>query len=59
MKAVFSRMHGKHIPIIGMTGNSSEDGRLDCFTAGMDNCISKPFERQEMLSALREAFQED
>ena len=57
MKAVSFRIHGKHIPIIGMTGNSSEDGRLDCFAAGMDNCITKPFERQEMLTALHEAFQ--
>ena len=54
MKAVCSRIHGKHIPIIGMTGNSTEDGRLECFTAGMDDCISKPYEMQEMLRVLAE-----
>ena len=52
IKTVSSRLHGKHIPIIGMTGNSTEDGRLDCFAAGMDNLISKPFERQEILRIL-------
>ena len=52
IKTVSSKIHGRHIPIIGMTGNSTEVGRLDCFAAGMDNLISKPFERQEILHVL-------
>lgn len=52
IEAVSSMIHGNHIPIIGMTGNSTEDGRLDCLKAGMDNNISKPFERKEMLCVL-------
>jgi PAS domain S-box-containing protein len=56
IQAVSSRIHGKHIPIIGMTGNSTEDGRLDCFAAGMDNYISKPFDREEMLHAMEVVY---
>ena len=56
IEAVSSNIHGRHIPIIGMTGNSSEDGKLNCIAAGMDTCISKPFERQEILGALDMAF---
>ncbi|MFH0782699.1 MAG: ATP-binding protein [Pseudomonadota bacterium] len=57
MKAVSSVMYGRHTPIIGMTGNSTEDGKMECFSAGMDNYISKPYERQEMLRVLDEEYQ--
>lgn len=53
IQAVSSRIHGCHIPIIGMTGNATEEGRRECFDNGMDGCISKPFDQQEMLQALR------
>jgi PAS domain S-box-containing protein len=54
MKAVSSMMYSSHLPIIGMTGNSAEDGKLGCFAAGMDNYIFKPYEREEMLHVLNE-----
>lgn len=54
MRDVSSVLYGRHTPIVGMTGNSTEDGKLECFAAGMDNYISKPYERQEMLRVLDE-----
>ena len=53
IKVVSKRIHGRHIPIIGMTGNATEEGRQEYFNTGMDGCISKPFDKQEMLQALR------
>jgi PAS domain S-box-containing protein len=53
IQAVSKKIHGCHIPIIGMTGNATEEGRRECFNTGMDGCISKPFDQQEMLQALR------
>ncbi len=52
LRAVNSRIYGKHIPIIGMTGNTANDHRQDCLAAGMDRYITKPFERDEMLGVL-------
>lgn len=52
IKDISSMIYGKHIPIVGMTGNATEDGRLECLTAGMDDCISKPYEEHEILRVL-------
>jgi PAS domain S-box-containing protein len=52
MKAVFSRIHGKHIPIIAMTGNATENCQCECIAAGMDNYIVKPFDRLEIIRVL-------
>lgn len=53
IEVVSKRIYGHHIPIIGMTGNATEEGRQECFDNGMDGCISKPFEQRELLQALK------
>ncbi|SHO47145.1 PAS domain-containing hybrid sensor histidine kinase/response regulator [Desulfopila aestuarii] len=58
IKALSAKIRGKHIPIIGMTGNAMDEGKQDCYAAGMDGYISKPFERIEMLEALDMAFKQ-
>ncbi|MCB0333943.1 MAG: response regulator, partial [Bdellovibrionales bacterium] len=42
----------RRVPIIAFTANSSEEDTLACIEAGMDGCIQKPFERQELLLAV-------
>jgi PAS domain S-box-containing protein len=53
MRKITSKMKGSHIPIIAMTGNGTEAGKTECFEAGMDNYICKPFERIEILRVLK------
>jgi PAS domain S-box-containing protein len=52
IKLLSQKIRGKHVPIIAMTGNATESGQSECFAAGMDNCICKPFERLEVLQAI-------
>jgi PAS domain S-box-containing protein len=46
------RMQGRHVPIIALTANALNDERQRCLQSGMDDYISKPFERDHLMSAL-------
>lgn len=39
--------------IIGMTANAFENAKQECFTAGMDDYVSKPFTLEDLAAALR------
>jgi CheY-like chemotaxis protein len=39
---------GSAIPIIGLTANTMFGEGERCVAAGMDNCISKPFENEDL-----------
>ncbi len=43
----------KKIPIIAMTANTSDDERKKYWEAGMDDYISKPFKRKELVEILK------
>ncbi|MCZ2340342.1 MAG: response regulator [Bacteroidales bacterium] len=43
---------GSHVPIIALTANVIPGNREDCFAAGMDDFISKPFRREELVAKL-------
>lgn len=48
---------GLNIPIVGLTANNVDDERTMWVEAGMDNCISKPFDTTalcEMIARLTE-----
>lgn len=52
IRAVAARIQGGRIHIVGMTGDATDDGRQECFAAGMNGFVSKPFDRKELLQAL-------
>lgn len=37
------RQRGTHTPIVAVTGHTSDEYRSECFQAGMDGFLSKPF----------------
>jgi len=44
---------GSHIPIIAVTANAMEGDRDNCLAAGMDDYLSKPFSRDQLVEVLQ------
>jgi PAS domain S-box-containing protein len=44
---------GGHLPIIAMTASAMQEDRDRCMQAGMDDYISKPFNKEELFRVIR------
>jgi CheY-like chemotaxis protein len=50
-----SARKGGQVPIIAMTAHASQEARQRCESAGMDDCVVKPFEPELLYAALERA----
>jgi DNA-binding response OmpR family regulator len=41
------------VPIIALTATPSEEDKAECFGAGMDGFLTKPFTDQQLLQAIQ------
>lgn len=47
------RPTGKRVPVVGLSAHVAEGDRERCLKAGMDGCIAKPVDMNELTEALR------
>ncbi len=47
------RLHGKHRLVISMTANAMSGDKEKCFTAGMDDYLTKPLNQEELAITLK------
>jgi CheY-like chemotaxis protein/HPt (histidine-containing phosphotransfer) domain-containing protein len=50
------REKGEDIPVIAMTAHAFREDYVKCMEAGMNDCIVKPFEPEDIASAIRRVF---
>lgn len=48
-----SKLRKKHLPIIAVTANVMHGDREKCYSAGMDDYVTKPYERHVLLEVLK------
>ena len=46
----------KKIPIIALTANALDNDRDKCFTAGMNEYLSKPFTSEDLIGVIDKFF---
>ena len=45
------------LPIIGLTANTMDGEKIKCMEAGMDTCVSKPFDPSELMQLIGQLLQ--
>lgn len=56
LKDLAEKIEGTHIPIVAMTANALVGARKECFAAGMDDYLTKPFQPEDVLAMLTRFF---
>ena len=41
------------VPVVALTASPTDDDKRECFTAGMDGFLSKPFSESQLIDAIR------
>jgi CheY-like chemotaxis protein len=59
IRAAERRAGLRRLPIIALTATPSDDDRAECFAAGMDGFLTKPFSDAQLLQAIRAQIDED
>lgn len=52
------RVHGGHIPVVGLTGYVLDYDRQQCIDAGMDSYLAKPFQAPDLFAAIDAALEQ-
>ncbi|SMG00570.1 response regulator [Burkholderia singularis] len=47
------RRRGDNVPVLMLTAHGSVDDKVDCFSAGADDYVVKPFESRELVARIR------
>ena len=53
------RTAGGHLPVIALTARSRKEDRELCFQAGMDECLTKPFNAADLRAAMDRVLRRD
>jgi two-component system, sensor histidine kinase and response regulator len=52
-----ARLYEGHLPVIAMTANAMAGDRELCISVGMDDYVTKPFKREEMLATVQRVME--
>ncbi|AJZ56561.1 hypothetical protein OI25_7660 [Paraburkholderia fungorum] len=47
------RRRGDNMPVLMLTANGSTDEKVDCFSAGADDYVVKPFDARELVARIK------
>jgi len=47
------RRRGDKVPVLMLTAHSSTDDKVDCFSAGADDYVVKPFDARELVARVK------
>ena len=48
-----------HVPILGMTLDVIQATHVECARCGMDNCVSKPFDKEQHCAGVARFFPQE
>ena len=58
IRSVEKSTNKPRVPVIALTANPSEEDRAECFAAGMDGFLTKPFTPAQFMRSIRRYFRD-
>ncbi|RRT48339.1 hypothetical protein BHE74_00000764 [Ensete ventricosum] len=56
---LYGNKTSRHVPILAMTADVIQATHEECLRCGMDDYVSKPFDEQQLYSAVAHFFESD